>query len=86
TAFLGIIVSVVFLTYLLVQAAHGMVTPLATYYRPTDTWIALGLLYDLALFGVAFVVATIGGIAVLDFYTTAKTRQITGSPEPEPHP
>ena len=86
TAFLGIIVSVVFLTYLLVQAAHGMVTPLATYYRPTDTWVALGLLYDLALFGVAFVVATIGGIAVLDFYTTAKTRQITGSPEPEPHP
>ena len=84
--FLGAIVFGVFLMYLLVQGAHGMVTPLATYYRPTDTWIALGLLYDLALFSVAFVVATIGGIAALDIYASAKSRQITGSPEPEPHP
>jgi hypothetical protein len=83
--FLGVVVYGVFLTYLLVQAAHGMVTPLATYYRPTDTWIALGLFYDLALFSVAFVVATVGGIAALDLYTSAKTGQIPGSPEPEPH-
>ena len=85
--FLGVVISGVFLTYLLVQAAHGMVTPpeFAFIYRPTDTWIALGLLYDLALFSVAFVVATVGGIAALDLYTSAKSRQITGSPEPEPH-
>ena len=83
--FLGVIVSGVFLTYLLVQAAQGMVTPLATYYRPTDTWIALGLFYDLALFSIAFVVATVGGIAALDLYTSAKTGWIPGSPEPEPH-
>ncbi|MCK9592785.1 MAG: hypothetical protein M0Q91_12350 [Methanoregula sp.] len=82
--FLGVIVSGVFLTHLLVQAAHGMVTPLATYYRPTDAWIALGLLYDLALSSVAFVVATVGGIAALDLYTSAKSRQISGSPDPEP--
>ena len=83
--FLGVVVSGIFLMYLLVQAAHGMVTPLATYYRPTDTWIALGLFYDLALFSIAFVVATVGGIAALDLYTSAKTGWIPGSPEPEPH-
>ena len=82
--FLGVIVSGVFLTYLLVQAAHGMVTPLATYYRPTDTWIALGLLYDLALSSVAFVVATVGGIAALDLYISAKSRQMPESAETEP--
>jgi hypothetical protein len=84
--FLGVVVSGVFLTYLLIQAAHGMVTPPHLLYdRPTDTWIALGLLYYLALFSVAFVVATVGGIATLDLYTSAKTGQITGSPGPEPH-
>jgi len=77
--FLGVIVSGVFLMHLLIQAAHGMVTPLATYYRPTDTWIALGLLYDLALFSVAFVVATVGGIAALDLYISAKTGQMPQS-------
>ena len=86
TVFLGVVVFCVFLTYLLVQAAHVMVTPPNLLYaRPTDTWIALGLLYYLALFSVAFVVATVGGIAALDLYTSAKTGQITGSPEPEPH-
>ena len=81
--FLGVVVFCVFLTYLLVQAAHVMVTPPNLLYaRPTDTWIALGLLYYLALFSVAFVVATVGGIAALDLYISAKTGQITGSPEP----
>jgi hypothetical protein len=76
--FLGVVVFGVFLMCLLVQVTHGMVTPLATYYRPTDTWIALGLLYDLALFGVALVVATVGGIATLNLYTYAKTGRIHG--------
>jgi hypothetical protein len=79
TIFLGCIVYGTFLTCLLVQAAHGMVTPLATYYRPTDMWIALGLVYDLALFCIVFVAATVGGIAVLDLYTTAKSMQNTVS-------
>ena len=83
--FLGVVVSGVFLTYLLVQAAHGMVTPPELLYDPpTDTWIALGLLYYLALFSIAFVVATVGGIAALDLYTSARSRQMQGSPEPEP--
>jgi hypothetical protein len=86
-AFLGVVVSGVFLTYLLVQAAHGMVTPPHLLYdRPTDMWVALGLLYYIVLFSVAFVVATVGMIAALDLYFSAKSRQITGSPEPEPHP
>lgn len=78
TTFLGIVVYGVFLAHLLVQGAHGMVTPLASYYRPTDIWIALGLFYDLALFSVAFVVITVGGIAMLDLYTSAKSGQAAG--------
>ena len=78
--FLGVIVCGVFLTYLLVQAAHGYNDPWMTWppgmitSHPTDTWIALGLLYYLAVFIVAFVVATVGGIAALDLYTSAKDR------------
>jgi hypothetical protein len=79
--FLGVLVSGVFLTYLLVQAAHGYNDPWMAWppgmitSHPTGTWIALGLLYYLALFIVAFVVATVGGIAALDLYTSAKTGQ-----------
>jgi hypothetical protein len=83
--FLGVVVFGVFLTYLLVQAAHGMVTPPNLLYaRPTDAWIVLGLLYYLALFSVAFVVTTVGGIAAVDLYTSAKTGQLPGSAEMEP--
>ncbi|MGA9086183.1 MAG: hypothetical protein ACLQMU_03400 [Methanoregula sp.] len=74
--FLGVVAFGVFLTYYLVQAAHGIVTPrVFVFSRPTYTWFALGLLYDLALFGVAFVVATVGGIAALDLYRNAKIRE-----------
>ena len=74
SVFLGFVVLGLFLTYLLVQAAHGMVTlPGVITYRST-AWIALGFLYDLALFSVAFVVATVGGIASLDLYRYAKIR------------
>jgi hypothetical protein len=89
--FLGVIVSGVFLTYLLVQAAHGYNDPWMTWppgmvtSHPTGAWIALGLLYYLAVFIVAFVVATVGGIAALDLYRYAKSGQITGSREPVPH-
>ena len=80
--FLGVIVSGVFLTYLLVQAASGMVSPYDTViFHPPDTWIALALLYNLALSVVAFIVATVAGIAALDFYRSAKTGQMPGSPE-----
>jgi len=75
--FLGVVVFGVFLTYLLVQAASGMVTPdeIVTI-RPENTWIALALVYDSVLFCFAMVMATVGGIAALDLYTSAKSRQI----------
>jgi hypothetical protein len=78
--FLEVIVSGVFLTYLLVQAAHGYNDPWIAWppgmitSHPTDAWIALGILYYLALFIVAFVMATVGGIATLDLYTSKKDR------------
>jgi hypothetical protein len=87
--FLGVVVSGVFLTYLLVQAAHGYNDPWMAWppgmvtSHPTDMWIALGLLYYLVVFIVAFVVATVGGIAALDLYTSAKTGQMPGSAETE---
>jgi hypothetical protein len=75
--FLGVIVSGVFLTYLLVQAASGMGTPDGVVtIRPENTGIALALVYDSALFCFAMVMATVGGIAALDIYTSAKSRQI----------
>jgi hypothetical protein len=81
--FLGVIVFGVFLTYLLVQAVSGMVSPFETVtFHPAGTWIAFGVLYDLALSAFAFVVATVGGIAALHLYASAKTGQVPGSPEP----
>ncbi len=78
--FLGVIVSGVFLMHLLVQAASGMVSPYETVtFHPPDTWIALALLYNLVLLTVAFIVATVGGIAVRDLYLSAKCRQINPS-------
>ena len=88
--FLGVIISGVFLTYLLIQAAHGYNDPWMTWppgmvtSHPTDAWIALGLLYYLAVFIVAFVVATVGGIASLDLYRYAKIGEIIGSAETQP--
>ena len=84
--FLGVIVSGVFLTHLLIQAVSGIVNPYQTViFHPPGTWIALALLYNITLSIVAFVVATVAGIAVLDLYTSAKSRQMPRSLEPEPY-
>ncbi|MFA4861685.1 hypothetical protein [Methanoregula sp.] len=56
-----------------------------SYSPPSDVWIALGLLYILVLSSLVLVVATVGGIATLDLYTSAKNRQLPGSAETEPH-
>ena len=75
--FLGVVAIGVFLTYLLVQAASGMVTPDGVVtIRPENTWIALALVYDSALICFAILMATVGGIAALNLYTSAKSRQI----------
>ena len=82
--FLLVVAFGVFLTYLLVQAASGMVTPdKVVTIHPENIWIALALVYDIALFCFAIVMATVGGIAALDLYLSAKSRQIaTESTEP----
>jgi hypothetical protein len=46
-----------------------------SYTPPGVEWIALGLLYVLALSGLVLIVATIGGIATLDLYKNAKIRE-----------
>ena len=73
--FLGAIVTGTFLMHLLIQAASGIVGPFNTIFiHPPVTWVALAFLYVLALFCVAFVMATAGGIAVLDLYRSCKDR------------
>ena len=84
--FLGVIVSGVFLTYLLIQAASGMISPYETViFHPPNTWIAVALLYNLVLLIVTLVVATVTGIAALDLYRYAKTGHMLESAETEPH-
>jgi hypothetical protein len=46
-----------------------------SYSPPSDVWAAAGLLYVFALSALVLVVATVGGIAALDLYTYAKTRE-----------
>ncbi|HNY03582.1 MAG TPA: hypothetical protein PKG48_13375, partial [Bacteroidales bacterium] len=62
---------VVFAAALAWWTAGQMYTSFTT---PLEAWIAAGLLYVLALSCFAFVVATVGGIATLDLYTSAKIR------------
>ncbi len=50
----------------------------ASFTHPSEAWIAAGLLYVLALSGLVFVVATVGGIAALNLYTSAKVRESGG--------
>jgi len=73
--FLGAIVTGIFLMHLLLQAASGIVDPYNTViFHPTVTWITLALLYNIALLIMAFIIATVGGIAVLDLYRTTKNK------------
>ncbi len=77
-AFLGIVVSGLFLAHLLIQAASGMVSPYNTViFHPPDAWIAVALLYNLVLVTAAFIMATVGGIAVRDLCISAKTGRIS---------
>jgi len=74
--FLLVVACGVFLTYLLVQAASGMAAPdWIVAIRPENSWIALALVYDGALFCFAIVMATVGGIAVLELYRNATIRE-----------
>jgi hypothetical protein len=80
---LGMVVFAVSFTYLFFPTVTGMLARDVTW-RAGDEWIALGSLYMLALAGFVFVVATVGGIAALELYTSAKTRHMAGSADTEP--
>ena len=88
---LGMVVLAAWLVFLLfrfsfVDLVSWIAGPMyVSFTHHSDVWITAGLLYVLALACFAFVVATIGGIATLELYTSAKTGQFTGSPGPEPH-
>jgi len=86
-AFLGVVVFGVFLTHQLLQTASGIVNPFQTVtFHPPAPWIALALLYILALLTIAFVAATVGVIAVHGLYTNASTRQYISSGAAETDP
>jgi hypothetical protein len=76
---LGMVVFAAWLAFLLlrfsvVDIVWWVAGPMnATFTHPSEAWIAAGLLYVLAVSCFAFVVATVGGIAALDLYTSAKT-------------
>jgi hypothetical protein len=85
--FLGVIVTGIFLAHLLLQAASGIVDPYNTViFHPPGTWIALALLYNIALGILAGIAATVGGIAAWELYTRAKTGPETGSAGTETDP
>jgi hypothetical protein len=77
---LGIVILAAWLAFLLLRSSvvdivwwvAGPMYVAFTYH--SDAWIAAGLLYILALSSLVFVVATVGGIAVLELYTSAKIR------------
>jgi hypothetical protein len=79
---LGIIVLAASLTFLLFQfSGVDQVSVVAgqmliSSSRPSDAWMAVGILYILALSIFAFIMATIGGIASLGLYRYAKIREI----------
>lgn len=77
---LGIVLFAISLTYLLFPGITAILARDITW-RAGDEWIAAGSLYMLALSGFAFVIATIGGIASLNLYTSAKTGQTPESIE-----
>jgi hypothetical protein len=84
---LGMVVTAAWLAFLLFRFSmidiFGEVAgPMnVSFTHPSGAWIAAGLLYVLVLFSFVFVVVTIGGIAVLNLYTSAKSGQKPGSAE-----
>jgi hypothetical protein len=75
---LGMVVLAAWLAFLLlrfsvVDIVWGVAGPMyVSFTYHSDAWIAAGLLYILALSFFVFVVATIGGIAALELYASAK--------------
>jgi len=77
---LGMVVFAALLLSLLFQVAAGG-NIAVDYYPPPTGWLAAGILYVLALSSLVVVAATVGGIAALDLYRSAKTGLMTEAPE-----
>ena len=74
---LGMAIFAASLTSLLFPVVYGIVAPgMLFQYYPGDEWIAAALIYMAALCGLVFVGTTVGGIAILDLYTYARTGQV----------
>jgi hypothetical protein len=73
---LGIAVLAAGLSCLLFQSAAGF-TGLDLTWRPGDGWIAAGILYVLALFGLACILAAVCGIISRNLYTFTQDRADT---------
>jgi len=82
---LGAVVCAASLASLLFPAVAGGNIAVG-YWPPPGGWLAAGFLYVLTLSILVFVVATVGGIALLDLYRSAKTGQMPGSAGTEPFP
>ncbi len=73
---LGMVVYAALLTSSIFQIVYGMVAPgMLLFWYPGDAWIAAALIYLAALCCLAFVVTTVGGIALLGLYSSAKIRE-----------
>jgi hypothetical protein len=78
---LGMVVLAAWLAFLLlrfsvVDIVWWVAGPMyVSFTHHSDAWVAAGLLYICALSFLVFVVATVGGIAALDLYTSAKIRE-----------
>lgn len=73
---LGTVVYAASLTSSFFEIVYGIIAPeMLPFWYPGDAWIAAALIYLAALCWLAFVVATVGGIASLGLYRYAKTRE-----------
>jgi hypothetical protein len=72
----GTVVCAALCTSSIFQTVYGIVAPeMLLFWYPGDGWIAAGLIYLAALCSLACIVATAGGIASLDLYRYARTRE-----------
>ena len=69
-----LVISAAALTSLFFRIVYGIVAPdKLLFWYPGDMWIAAAGVYMLILCGLAFIISTIAGIAVVNLYTFGKT-------------
>jgi len=79
---LMLIVAAAAMTSLLFRVVYGIVAPdMLLFWYPGITWIAAAVLFMLIVCGLAVVVSTIAGIAVVNLYTFGKTGRMPDTHE-----